>query len=146
MAVAAKKKTRGPVMPVDKSLVTEEARERIRKEAEATIENERRIAAENVLREEMLSEERAKFDPQEEMVRVTIDIPAIENRILVDGVPYYHGEAVEVRRSVAASLREQMGRMWDLEKVSGNPNLSHYKPVKEDSFSALSASGGFARV
>jgi hypothetical protein len=147
MAVAAKKKVRGPILSVDKTLITEEARERIRKEAEVKISDERRLAAEDALREEMLAEERAKFDPTEEMERVTIDIPAYSDKILIDGVAYYHGEVVPVTRKTAASIREHMGRMWELERTSGNPNISHYKPVKEDSFSALSAgAGNFARV
>src|ERR1700752_1395693 len=145
--VAAKTKTRGPVTPVDKSLVTADEHARLLKEAKAAIEAERHAAAEEAVRKEYMAQERAKFDPTEEMVQLTIDIPAFDNRILVDGVPHYHGEVVKVTRKAADSLREQMGRMWELEKTSGNPNLSQYKPVKEDSFSALSVgTGSFARV
>jgi hypothetical protein len=129
---------------IDVSLLTDADQEKLRKKAQAEVLAARKKEVEEALLARMVQEEKAHYDVAEEEVTVTINIPAFATHLLIDGVPYNHGEVVTITRSMAASLNEQMARMWTHETASGNPNLRDYVPVKEDSFSALSS--GFARV
>jgi len=131
----------------DMSLLTEADLARIEKKAADKVVSERKKVAEDRHLEVLLEKERAKFEPELELVHVTIDLPAFAQYMLIDGVYYYHGDQVEVSNVVAASLREQMSHCWVHERLSGNPNLRDYKPVKEDSFSAhMVGNQGLARV
>ena len=131
----------------DLSLLTEADLARLEKKAADKVTADRKKVAEDRHLDVLLEQERAKYDPELELIDLTIDLPAFSNHLLIDGVYYYHGDQVQVSNVVAASLREQMSYMWTHERVSGNPNMREYKPVKEDSFSAHSVGNpGFARV
>jgi hypothetical protein len=136
-------KKRGPAP--DLSLLSDADIARLQKKAKDRIDADRKKDAEERHLEELIRQERAKYDPDEELVSVMIDLPAFTSSMLIDGVYYNHGEVVEVTKNVASSLREQMSYCWVHERLSGNPNMREYKPVKEDSMSALAA-GSFGRV
>ena len=117
-------------------LLTEERKEELQLEAEAKVLAERQMAAEREYAAIALEEERAKFDPTLVMEELTIDLPANSARLLVDFRSLHHGQIVSVTSAQAASLRDQMSRMWDQEKQAGNPNLKDYKPIKNYNLNA----------
>ena len=111
-------------------LLTEDRREELRIEAEAKVKAERIMAAEREYAALALDEERAKFDPDLVMEEIVIDLPANASRLLIDYKSLHHGQIVSVTAAVAASLRDQMARMWEQERLAGNPNLRDYKPIR----------------
>ncbi len=114
----------------DMRLLTEADMDMIRQDAEEKVAAERHAAAVAEASAIAIEEERAKFDPTLEMTDVLIDLPANANRLLINFHPYNHGEYAHVSRPLAASITDQMERMWEIEKLSGNPNLSGYKPIR----------------
>jgi len=88
------------------------------------------MAAEREYAALALDEERAKFDPDLVMEEIVIDLPANASRLLIDYKSLHHGQIVSVTAAVAASLRDQMARMWEQERLAGNPNLRDYKPIR----------------
>lgn len=132
---------------VDTSLLDSVDVEAAKKKASAIVLEERKKQVKADYLEQLLAEERAKFEPSYEMVDVLIDLPAYAENLLIDGRFFHHGEIVTVPHHVANSINEQMQRCWSNERLAGNPNLRDYKPVKMDSVSAYSAPGGkFGRV
>jgi hypothetical protein len=111
-------------------LLTEARKEELRIDAEAKVIAERTMAAEREYAAIALEEERAKFDPDLVMEEIVIDLPANSSRLLIDYKSLHHGQIVSVTAAVAASLRDQMARMWEQEKLAGNPNLRDYKPIR----------------
>ena len=126
MAYKRKPGVKAPEM----GLLSEERKEELRLEAEAKVLAERQLAAEREYAAIALDEERAKFDPALTMEEITIDLPANSNKLMIDFRALHHGQIVSVTSAVAASLRDQMSRMWEQEKQAGNPNLKDYKPIK----------------
>jgi hypothetical protein len=111
-------------------LISEERKEELRIEAEAKVTAERIVAAEKEYAALALDEERAKFDPEMEMVEVVIDLPANSSRLLIDYKSLHHGQIVSMTKAAATSVYDQMFRMWEQEKQAGNPNLKDYKPIR----------------
>ena len=111
-------------------LLTEDRKEELRIEAEAKVTAERIMLAEREYAALALEEERAKFDPDLVMEEVVIDLPANSSRLLIDYKSLHHGQIVSVTAAQAVSLRDQMARMWEQERLAGNPNLRDYKPIR----------------
>ena len=118
------------VPKTDPKLLTEDDRARLLKQAAAVVEDERKKATEAAELEKLIDAERAKFDADLTKETVVIDLPAFADKLIVDGVYYYHQQVLEVTSVKAASLRNQMAMCWEHEHVTGNPNASNYKPVR----------------
>ena len=119
MAYKRRPGTKAPNM----ELVTEARKEELRIEAKAKVAAERIAAAEREFAALALDEERAEFDPALVMEEIVIDLPANSARLLIDYKSLHHGQIVPVTAAVASSLRDQMARMWEQERLAGNPNL-----------------------
>ena len=111
-------------------LVTEDRKEELRIEAKAKVAAERIAAAEREYAALALDEERAEFDPSLVMEELVIDLPANSARLLVDYRSMHHGQIVSVSAAQASSFKDQMARMWEQERLAGNPNLRDYKPIR----------------
>ena len=111
-------------------LVTEDRKEELRIEAKAKVAAERIAAAEREYAAIALDEERAEFDPSLVMEELVIDLPANSSRLLVDYRSMHHGQIVSVSAAQASSFKDQMARMWEQERLAGNPNLRDYKPIR----------------
>ena len=122
----------------DMELVSEDRKEELRIEAQAKVAAERIAAAEREYAAIALEEERAKFDPQMEMTEVLIDLPAFATQLMIDFHLYPHGFVLPCTVAKAASIYEQMARMWAQEKQMGNPNARDYKPIRNFDVSAKS--------
>jgi len=126
MAYKRRPGTKEPEM----GLVTEARKEELRIEAKAKVAAERIAAAEREYAAIALDEERAEFDPALVLEEVVIDLPANSARLLIDYRSLHHGQIVSVTAAQASSLRDQMARMWEQERLAGNPNLRDYKPIR----------------
>ena len=126
MAYKRRPGTKEPEM----GLVTEARKEELRIEAKAKVAAERIAAAEREYAAIALDEERAEFDPALVLEEIVIDLPANSARLLIDYRSLHHGQIVSVTAVQASSLRDQMARMWEQERLAGNPNLRDYKPIR----------------
>jgi hypothetical protein len=117
---------------------------KLREEVQVEIKKEQAASALKEVRKLIKQQEQHKLAPKQELVMVTIDVPAAADGLLIDGVQYRHGDTVEVPRHMAASMREAMQNAWFAEKLAGNPNMKNYIPPRTSTFSALSV--GLSRI
>lgn len=127
-------------------LLTDEDMDLIKKDAAETVAKERHAAAVREASAIALDEERAKFDPALEMTDVLIDLPAFAPSLMIDFRYFHHGHVAHVSKPAAASIKEQMSRMWEQEVVMGSPNAKAYKPVRNYDLSAKTGTAVAAPV
>ena len=130
----------------DMGLLTDEDMALIKKDAADTVAKERHAAAVREASAIALDEERAKFDPALEMTDVLIDLPAFAPSLMIDFRYFHHGHVAHVSKPAAASIKEQMSRMWEQEVVMGSPNAKAYKPVRNYDLSAKTGTAVAAPV
>jgi hypothetical protein len=117
---------------------------KLREEVQTEIKKEQTASALLEVRKVIKQQEQHKLAPKQELVMLTIDVPAAADGLLIDGVQYLHGTTVEVPKHMAASMREAMQNAWFAEKLAGNPNMKNYIPPRTSTFSALSV--GISRI
>ena len=130
----------------DMGLLTDEDMDLIKKDAAETVAKERHAAAVREASAIALDEERAKFDPALEMTDVLIDLPAFAPSLMIDFRYFHHGHVAHVSKPAAASIKEQMSRMWEQEVVMGSPNAKAYKTVRNYDLSAKTGTAVAAPV
>lgn len=111
---------------VDKHLSSEE-KAALRAKAVARVAEEAKEAAEDMYMAEAMRQERAKLDPDEEIKRVLIDVAGHANKIVYDGVEFFHGYTYDVPRGQYCSLLEIAARTWDHENEVGGANRDEYR-------------------
>src|SRR5476651_1034391 len=113
---------------------------KIRGRAQAKVMLELKKDVEDKLYAEMIVEERAKFELQEELVPITIDVPAVniidplsmETGVSINGKKYIHGQTYEVPRSLAGMINHNMFCANRNENAIGNPNRDYNVRKKVD--------------
>jgi hypothetical protein len=119
---------RGSFDHLDQILSDEEI-EAIRKESKyLAVEEKRRIAKEQ-LRARLLAEERAKLDPEERLVKIKIDVPAMciidrmnQTGLSVNNRIFVHGRTYPVSLSLARDLQFMMYMANRNERALGSPH------------------------
>lgn len=112
---------------MDISLTDKELKE-IREEARRLeIEEQKKV-----LRDKMLAEERARLratvDPSEETRSILIDLAEYADRIVVDGVIYFHGQTYVVPKRKFDVLAEAMFRTQQHEHEVSGKTRQQFKP------------------
>jgi len=116
-------------------LLSSEEREKITREAKAKIDARDKLDAE----EAFLNAELARLDGEahpekvEEMRDVVIDLALYADRIILDGVVYFHGSRYKVRKSQYDVIQEIMDRTrrHDDEIHSGEPGDDYYRKSRQ---------------
>lgn len=123
------KKTREPSkMPVDPSLLSEEDRLAITREAEASIAAELAQDARDAYFAKELAKLRRKRIPSERFVEVRIDLAPFMPHLLIDNDQYFHDFSYSVETSRAAVLYEQMQRSWaHQDEIDGRSRFNAYQ-------------------
>ncbi len=125
----------------DEITILDARKEQLRKKAREEIQNDLRKELEAKLYDEMLVEERAKFELQEELVEVTINVPAVniidplsmETGVSINGKKYFHGRTYEVPRSLAGMIMHSTYCANRNEEAIGNPNRDYNVRKRVDS-------------
>jgi hypothetical protein len=107
--------------------------ERLRLKARKEIQDDLRGELEDKLYAEMLTEERAKFELQEELVSITVDVPGVniidplsmETGVRINNKLYKHGQTYEVPRSLAGMIAHSCFCATRNENAIGNPNRDY---------------------
>lgn len=98
--------------------------ERARKQAQL----EMKQTAEKDLYEHFLEKERRKLEPEQELVKILLDLPPFAKNIRIDGRVYHHGAVYEVPRGTHDLMLEIMARGWAHDREVGQPNQDLYVP------------------
>ena len=126
-----------------KPILSAEDVARIKAKARTQIEKQRKEAAEKSLLEKEL--ERLRIEEGmvtggvgDQMVTIRIDLPEMAPYISVNWNPYWHGQTYTVPRHVANSLREQIWRAWDHERIRKGESLTDmYRQSRRTMISAV---------
>jgi hypothetical protein len=123
------KKSREPrKIPVDTSILSDEDRVAIRKEAISAIDAERSQDARDAYFAEELAKLRRKHIPAEQIVNVRIDIAPYLPHLLIDGDQYFADYTYDVERSRAIGLYEAMQRSWaHQDEIDGRSRFNAYR-------------------
>ena len=79
-------------------------------------------------------EEKAKSDPNEELVTFTVDVPGFARALVIDGVEYQQGQIRTVTRKQYDSMRDIMANAWQHEhSIGGEGNRAFYQRPKNES-------------
>jgi hypothetical protein len=124
----------------DEITLSESEIAKLRSKAQAKVQLELKREVEDKLYAEMVVEERAKFELQEELVSVYIDVPAVniidplsmETGVSINGKRYIHGQTYEVPRSLAGMINHNMFCANRNEAAIGNPNRDYNVRKKVD--------------
>jgi hypothetical protein len=96
-------------------------------------EAQSKTAIEKALDRELLRQRKAAglTDHGDDIIDYRIDCPPFTDRMVIDGVTYYHGEVYTLSRRKVDSMRETLAWGWDGEERAGNPNRKYYRQVAE---------------
>lgn len=123
------KKPSGPrKIPVDTSILSDEDKQAIAKEAAASISDEIAQDARDAYFAEQLRLLRRKHIPSERQVQVRIDLAPFMPHLLIDNDQYFHDFTYDVDASRAAVLYEQMQRSWaHQDEIDGRSRYAAYQ-------------------
>ena len=123
------KKTREPrKLDIDPTLLSEDDRLAIRKEAAASIEAERSQDARDAYFAAELAKLRRKHTPAEQIVKVTISLAPYLPHLLIDNDQYFDSYTYDVERSRAIGLYEAMQRSWlHQDEIDGRSRFNAYR-------------------
>ena len=120
-------------IPIDKSILSDDERTAIRKEAQASIVAEMEQDARDAYFAEELARLRRKQIPAERMVQVTMTLAPYMPHILIDNDQYFDGYTYDVEQSRAAVLYEQMQRSWaHQDEIDGRSRFNAYRRPRGD--------------
>lgn len=115
------------VVVIDPTLLSDEVKDRLRAAAAERVHKEKVQAAEDDFLERVINEERRKGIPNEEMKYITLDMAGHSDRIMLDGVVYFHGQTYAVPKSTFDTMAEVVSRGWQHEDEVGGANRDVYR-------------------
>lgn len=107
--------------------LSEEEKAELRAEAKQKVFLERKAAMKKEYLQAEIKRHRSLGKPGEEIVSCTIDLPGHADRIVMDGVHYFHGATYKVSRSKFDSIRDICARAWEHEHEVGGANRDVYR-------------------
>jgi hypothetical protein len=134
LTAALEKELAGSGHPV---LTTAEI-EAARAEARAAVDKARKAAAiKAIIADETIRLKREEglvsgSSVNDEMVKVTIDLPEYSNSIILNQEPFYHGNTYTLPRHVAASFKEIMQRAWAHQEEIDGKSLAQSLQTRRD--------------
>lgn len=110
----------------DINLLSAEEQLRIREEVAKAVELEKAEVARKAFREQALEEARRAGGVEEELVTFTLDLAEFADRLVIDGVTYFHGRTYTVPRSVYTSMAEMAFRTHGHQlELDGKSRIKH---------------------
>lgn len=120
-------KGRPHLIDVDPTLLTAAEKAALREKALERVNKERKEAAMDAFLAQEIDLARRGHMPAEEMKYITLDMAGHSDRIMLDGVIYFHGQTYEVPKRVYDVLAETIGRGWEHEDEVGGANREQYR-------------------
>lgn len=125
------KKGRPEITVLDPALLSNEDKASLRARAKAAADAEIKQRTVDALYVQYLEEERRKHDPQEETKYIMLDMAGHADRIMIDGVVYFHGTQYGVPLSLYNVLRETIQAGWKHEDEIGGANRNAYNKPRQ---------------
>lgn len=125
------KKGRPEITVIDPNSLTDDEKAALRAQARAQVDAEVRQRTTDALFVQYLQEERRKGDPQEETKYIVLDMAGHSDRIMIDGVAYFHGTQYGVPLSLYNVLRDVVQAGWRHEDEIGGANRSSYNKPRQ---------------
>lgn len=110
-------------------LLTEDDKASIVKRASEIIAKEARQKQEDEFFEQELARQRASRDPTQTVREIMLDLAPHSDRIMIDGIVYFHGQRYQVSEPLYCTLKDIMARGWEHEAEVGGVNRDQYRPV-----------------
>lgn len=131
-------KRRPAVVLVDPASLDEETKASLRAKARAAVAQEVQEKSADALYQQYLEEERRALNPQEEIKYFTLDMAGHADRIMLDGVVFFHGVQYAQPKSKYDSLRDIVARGWEHETEIGYANRNLRKATPQQRSVVLS--------
>lgn len=120
-------KGRPSLVDVNPATLTEEEKGLLRTKALERVAKERKEAAMDAFLATEIDLARRAHVPNEEMKYISLDMAGHSDRIMIDGVVYFHGQTYEVPKRLYDVLKEVVGRGWEHEDEIGGANRDVYR-------------------
>jgi hypothetical protein len=133
--VAPQQRRRPTVNLIDETSIDEEVKAQLRAKARSAVAAEQKEATEEALYAQFLEEERRALDPKHEIKYLVLDMAGHSDRIMLDGVVYFHGIRYGVAKPVYEMLREIVQRGWAHEDEIGGANRAQYQKPRDTQLS-----------
>lgn len=127
MAKTPIKPTRTLAPGTSPAMLTDDEKAQLRAKARERVEQERRDAAMDIFLQQEIELARRAYIPSQEMKLLFLNMAGHSDRIMIDGVVYFHGQTYEVPKSLYDVLNEVVARGWDHEDEIGGANRDVYR-------------------
>jgi|WetSurMetagenome_2_1015567.scaffolds.fasta_scaffold35358_4 hypothetical protein len=98
--------------PIDFSLLSQEEKDKLRKQARERALADQKKAAQTAYFEYALEEEARALDPEQEEVEFTLELPIYAGHVMLNGVMYLHGGTYTVTRARFDSIADIVAHAW----------------------------------
>lgn len=98
--------------PVDFTLLSQEEKDKLRKQARDRVIADQKKAAQEAYFAKMVEEELRALDPEEEEVEFAIDLPLFAKHVMINGVQYLHGGVYTTTRARFDSIADIVAQAW----------------------------------
>lgn len=123
------------IITLNADLLSAAQKAALRKKARETVTKRRIETAEEAYLDASIKEAELVDKPLEQIEYIMLDLAGHSERLMIDGVFYYHGNMYEVPASRAALMREMVARGWDHELEVGGANRDQYRKPRNTTFS-----------
>lgn len=112
---------------IDPTLLSDAEKAELRAKARERVDRERKEASMDAFLAAEIDAARRAGLPQEEMKFIALDMAGHSDRIMLDGIIYFHGQTYEVPKHTYDVLREVVARGWEHEDEIGGANRDMYR-------------------
>lgn len=113
MAKSATPKPLRPKVAADLSLLSDEDKTRLKKEAKLKVDAERKLDAEEAYLAQITLEHQRDTGVEEPLVDVVLELPLFADRLVLDGIHYMNNIQYAVPQGRYDVMVEQQQRMWN---------------------------------
>lgn len=115
------------IIDIDPTLLSDEEKTLLRAKALERVAKERKEQAMDAFLAAEIEQARRAHLPGEEMKYISLDMAGHSDRIMIDGVVYFHGQTYEVPKRLYDVLAEVVSRGWEHEDEIGGANRDSYR-------------------
>jgi hypothetical protein len=115
------------IFGVDVSLLTDEEIKAIGLKVEAAVKEEKKKVAMKALEDAFTKKAKEHVGLAEPSLTLTVNLAPFANHIMIDGLTYFHGQAISVPLSRARDILSQQARTWDHQAEIEGKNKLQYR-------------------
>lgn len=115
------------LIDIDPTLLSDAEKAALRERALERVAKERKEHAMDAFLEQEIAQARKAHLPAQEIKYISLDMAGHADRIMIDGVVYFHGQTYEVPKCLYDVLAEVVARGWEHEDEIGGANRNSYR-------------------